>query len=182
MNASAAPHPICLPLIYRAALALSILVVSGCVPLAPLVYMPAKVASQSIPGRMCEPAYKTSIFQNDGLTVALVLSPRSDVLLGSVQLDVPSGTSFQMKASSMTIDAMSFQAPIQAKMAAGRFAAEEKINGYALAEFSFAAKLPSSPEELTVALPRFEINGTVVEPKPILLALRRQPMLVGICQ
>lgn len=162
--------------------ALLLFIASGCMPLAPRVYMPAASTSQIVAGRMCEPAYKTSLFDKNGLAVSLVLTPRSEIFVGSIQLDVPSGTSFQMQSDNIQIDALPFQVPIQAKLASGRYAAKEKIEGYALAEFTFGIKLPSLPDELTLTLPKFEINGLIVDSKPLLFVLRRQLMVVGICQ
>jgi hypothetical protein len=158
----------------------AVVALAGCIPVAPLVYVPTSSDTHAVPGRMCEPDLKTEVFSGLGVTVNLVLRPRGDALAGSLQVDVAAGRTAKLSSSELTItepDGSSVST-----LGAGRYRPADVLYGFTLAEFPFAVSLRSSPKQISLSLPPIDIDGTVVPLKPIPLELRRRPMLVGLCQ
>jgi hypothetical protein len=156
-------------------------VVTACMPVAPRIYAPANGTAEAVGGRACEPNFKSRLLSQEGVVVNLVLRPRGDALVGTVQVDVPAGKSFRFLSSKLTIRGTGADL-ISVALSPGRYSADEQIYGFALAEFSFAMPLPSAPEQIAVNLPPIELDRALVQPKPAVYALRRQPMVIGLCQ
>lgn len=161
----------------RIALAGTCAVLSACMPVAPRVYVPSGVDVAAVNGRTCEPNYKSELFAEEGVVVSIVLLPRSDRLAGSIQVDVPAGKNVRFTSPKLEVASVG-----SAQLGPGRWRPTERIEGFALAEFPFALSLPTSPSEISVQLPQVEVGGTEHQPKPVVFALQRKAMIIGLCQ
>jgi len=141
------------------------------------MYVPAGVHTVAILGRNCEPNYKSQLLATAGMVVSIVLRPTSDLLAGSIQVDVPAGTSMRFKSSDLDVVGVG-----SAKLGPGRYHPTERIDGFALAEFPFALPLPASPPQIAVVLPAIELGNREVQPNPVVFELHRKAMVVGLCQ
>lgn len=165
----------------RHAVSIAAFLLAGCVPTMPRIYMPLEKASVSETGRMCEANFKTEVYAKNGVVIRLVLLPRSDKFVGSLQVDVAAGISARFQSGDLRFSGVG-QTPVRVALGDGRYRASDELRGYAVAEFPFALALPSSPQEIVMHLPTMEVNGTLVPFSPIPFGLRRQAMLVGLCQ
>jgi len=154
---------------------------TGCMPIAPLIYVPLEGNAVAVSGHMCEPSFKTQLFAQDGTFISIVLRPRSEVFTGSLLVDIPAGRSFKFQSGTLTVEGAG-QSAMSVTLNTGRYRATEQLEGFAVAEFSFGALLPSSPAQVTVTLPPMELDHSLVQVKPATFVLRHQPMVVGLCQ
>ncbi len=131
---------------------------------------------------MCEAYLQSRILDHQGVVLRLVLHPTSDKLAGSLLLDVPQDSEVKFQAPELQVRVAGSTDSSDVLLQSGRYRATETIHGYALAEFAFGLSLPGSPEEIEATFPPIDINGTVVKVSPVVLALQRRAMLVGLCQ
>jgi len=146
------------------------------------MYVPTEGTASAVPGRMCEPNYKSPLFKREGVLVSIVVAPTAAALSGSVQVDVAAGHSLTFQDANLRVLTSTSAAPLLARLRGGRYPADKPIPGFALTEFGFAVELAAPPPEITIALPTLVVDGAVVEPPPIRFSLKHQAMVIGLCQ
>ena len=157
-------------------------VVVGCFPVVTQTYAPVGRSEGTTLARNCETKQVTTLFEEHGVTIKLLLYPRGDSFTGSVQVDVPSGKILSLGSSHLTLESPDLQSPLPVQLKGGRYPAGKPIEGFALSEYDIYAALPSQPKNVSVRLPSLSIDGAQYQPILVPYSLQRRPDLVFLCQ
>jgi hypothetical protein len=156
--------------------------VVGCVPLAPRIYMPSDFPTSSRWGRMCEPEYTATLFQNDELTLRIVTdSISSGLFRGRLQLNAPKAHSARFLANQLSINGPTFTTPMIVPLGGPNCGSPDSLAPRTDVECFFAAT-PSGQQAIQVIVPSFQVDNIVYDPKSVRYQLQRVPMIVGACQ
>ena len=159
------------------------ILLAGCFPAVASIYYPVNAKVQNVSGRNCTSNSLTTLLQEDGVSIQLLLPADREALVGTVQIDVASGKTLVLDHPGLTLTSANLSEPLFVELrGTGRLPADVEFVGPAHKSYSFAPALQTLPPEVAISLPDISINGDARHSAPVQFARKRSPQIVFMCQ
>lgn len=169
----------------RGALLLSLLYLSGCVPMVASVYEPAEQRNAAKDSFCGWPSVTTPLLSVDSVSISIATVPSSGIGVHQLYVNVSADAMVSFKDQRLKIESPELASPVYSQFGTynrGVYGAIGVLKG-PINQFFFIQGINNiRPKNIEVTLPEIEINGRTIQPPPAKFTLNQKPVLAGLCQ